>query len=294
MYVYHVATTLGGMARRAGLVLGGGGITGAAWEIGMIAGLKEAGVDLTTADLVIGTSAGAVVGAQILSGVPIEELYERQLRPPTGEIAIRFGLGNLGRFAVLMLLAGGGSGVRGRVGRAALRARTMTEAARKAIIAGRLPVHDWPERDLQITAVDAETGELMVFKRDSGVELVDAVAASSAVPMVYPAITINGRHYIDGGVRSIANADLATGSDPVVVLAPLRVARRRQRVEAQLQSLGPGVRSIVVSADETARNAMGRQALDPAFRAASARAGKAQAPMAAGAVGEVWALSRQK
>ena len=282
------------MAGRAGLVLGGGGITGAAWEIGMIAGLKEAGVDLTTAVLVIGTSAGAVVGAQILSGVPMEELYERQLRPPTGEVAIRFGLGNLGRFAALMLLPGDERGVRARVGRAALRARTMSEAARKTIIAGRLPMHEWPERELRITAVDALTGELVVFQRDSGVELVDAVAASSAVPMVYPAITINGRRYVDGGIRSVANADLAIGCDPVVVLAPLRVAlRRRQRVDAQLQSLGEGIRSIVVSADGTARKAMGRQALDPAFRAPSARAGKAQASLVAGAVAEVWALSRQ-
>ena len=260
----------------------------------MIAGLKEAGVDLTTADLVIGTSAGAVVGAQILSGVPIEELYERQLRPPAGEVAVRFGPGNLGRFLVLMLLPGNERGVRTRVGRAALRARTMSEASRKAIIAGRLPVQEWPERELHITAVDAETGELMVFKNDSGVELVDAVAASSAVPMVYPAITINGRRYIDGGVRSIANADLATECDPVVVVAPLRAGlRRRQRVDAQLQSLGPGIRSIVVSADATARKAMGRQALDPAFRAPSARAGKAQAPLVAGAVAEVWSLSRK-
>lgn len=279
------------MSGRAGLVLGGGGITGAAWEIGMIAGLKEAGVDLTTADLVIGTSAGAAVGAQILSGVPMEELYERQLRPPTGEVAVRLGLGNLGRFAALMLLPGNERGVRARVGRAAVNARTMSEAARKGIIAGRLPVHKWPERDLQITAVDAETGELVVFKRDSGVALIDAVAASSAVPMVYPAITINGRHYIDGGVRSVANADLATGCDPVVVLAPLQAALLfKQRVASQLQALGPGIRSIVVSADETARKAMGSQAMDPAFRAASARAGKAQAPLVARAVAEVWTI----
>jgi NTE family protein len=282
------------MSGRAGLVLGGGGISGAAWEIGMIAGLKEAGVDLTTADLVVGTSAGAVVGAQILSGVPIEDLYERYLRPPAGEVAVRLGLGNLGRFLALMLLPGNERGVRARVGRAALRARTMTEAARKGIIAGRLPVHEWPERDLRITAVDALSGELVVFTRDDGVELVDAVAASSAVPMIYPAITINGRRYVDGGVRSVANADLATGCDPVVVLAPLRAAlRRRQRVDAQLQSLGQGITSIVVSADATARKAMGRQALDPAFRAASARAGRAQAPLAAGRVAEVWALARQ-
>ena len=260
----------------------------------MIAGLKEAGVDLTTADVVIGTSAGAVVGAQILSGVPVDEMYERYLRPPAGEIAVRFGLVNIGRFAALMLLPGDERTVRARVGRAALRARTMTEADRKGIIAGRLPVHAWPERELQITAVDAESGELMVFKRDSGVELVDAVAASSAVPTVYPAITINGRRYIDGGVRSIANADLATGCDTVVLVAPLRAGvRRRQQVDAQLQSLGQGIKSIVVSADAIARKAMGRQVLDPAFRAASARAGKAQAALVAGAVAQLWTLSRR-
>lgn len=170
----------------------------------------------------------------------------------------------------------------------------MTEAARKEIIARRLPVHEWPERELRITAVDALSGELVVFTRASGAELVDAVAASTAVPMVYPAITIDGRRYVDGGVRSVANADLATGCDPVVVLAPLRAAlRRKQRVDAQLQSLGQGITSIVVSADATARKAMGRQALDPAFRAPSARAGKAQAPLVAAAIAEVWALSRQ-
>lgn len=282
------------MSGRSGLVLGGGGITGAAWEIGMIAGLKAAGVDLSTADVVIGTSAGAVVGAQIMSGVPIEELYERYLRPPIGEIAVRLGLGNLGRFVALMLLPGDERAVRARVGRTALRAHTMTESDRKEIIAGRLPVHEWPRRDLQITAVDAESGELIVFKRDSGVQLVDAVSASSAVPMIYPAITINSRRYIDGGVRSVANADLATGCDPMVVLAPLRAAlRRSQRIDAQLQALGQGVRSIVVSADAMARKAMGRQSLDPAFRAASARAGMAQAPLVAGAVAEVWTLSRR-
>ena len=68
-------------------MLGGGGITGIAWELGLLAGLAEGGVRLGEADLVVGTSAGSVVGAQLLSGAPVEELYASQLRPPSGEIA---------------------------------------------------------------------------------------------------------------------------------------------------------------------------------------------------------------
>src|SRR5260370_12082181 len=98
---------------------------------------------------------------------------------------------------------------RARLGRAALRAQTMTEATRRAIVASRLPVNTWPDRQLLITAVDAESGEFLTFNRDSGVELIDAVAASSAAPLVYPPTTINGRRYIDGGTRSATNAHLA-------------------------------------------------------------------------------------
>jgi len=277
------------MAGRA-LVLGGGGITGAAWEIGMLAGLRADGVDLTTADVVIGTSAGSLVGAQSRGGTPLDERCARQMRPPVGEVASKMGLGVLLRFVAPLLLPGDEQAARARIGRAALRARTMPEGERRRIIAGRLPSRTWPQRDLRITTVDAETGEFVVLRRDSGVELVDAVAASCAVPLVYPPVTINGRRYVDGGVRSVANADLAAGFDPIVVLAPIAVSfRRSQRLEVQL---GSGARSIIVTADAQALKAMGRQALDPARRAASARAGRTQAPTIARAVAQVWASVR--
>ena len=277
----------------AALVLGGGGITGAAWEIGMLAGLHAAGVDLTRADVVIGTSAGAVVGSQILSGVPIDDLYSRQFRDPVGEVTTHVPISTLVRFLVWTLLGGDEHQRMARIGRAAMRARTMPESERKRVISDRLPVKTWPKRDLRITAIDAESGEFVVFNRDSGVDLADAVAASCAVPLVYPPATIGERRFIDGGMRTAANADLAAGFDPIVALTPVGVALRRSRTaKGQIESLGRGIRSLVVKPDGHSRKAMGTQFLDPAFRAASARAGWAQATSVARAVEEVWASVR--
>ena len=277
----------GGEARA--LVLGGGGVTGIAWETGLLAGLAEAGIDLTTADLVVGTSAGSVVGAQILSGPTLQDLYAKQVEDATGEIAARMSPGTMLRFVLYAMWPGDDKRGRARLGHAASKAKTVSEAERLAVIARRLPKPDWPAGRLKITAVDAETGEARVFDRDSGVSLLDAVAASCAVPLVWPPITINGRRYIDGGVRSIANADLAAGSDRVVVLAPVTFSvRRSSSIAGQLASLGANVRSVVVSPDARARQAIGPNSLDPARRATSARAGRAQAEAVSGAIAKVW------
>jgi NTE family protein len=199
----------------------------------------------------------------------------------------------MARFLALMLLPGDPARARSRIGRAAMRARTMPEATRRGVIASRLPSTTWPDGDLRITTVDAETGEFVVLDRNSGVELVDAVGASCAVPLVYPPVTIRGRRYIDGGMRSASNADLAAGCDPVVALTPVSLALQRgQRAENQIASLGASTRSLVVSPDRQARKAMGTQSLDPAYRAASARAGRAQASSVAQAVKEVWSAVR--
>lgn len=279
-------------AQRRALVLGGGGITGIAWEMGVIAGLAAEGVDLSTADVVVGTSAGSAVGAQILSGVPLEELYEELLADPTGEVTASIGPSVLARFALAALTPGDGRRGRAYLGRAALRSRTVPESERREVIESRLRVGGWPETRFLVTAVDAETGEPRVFDRDSGVTLADAVGASCAVPVVWPPITIEGRRYMDGGVRSIANADLATGCDRVVVLAPVTFAfRKSMRISDQLAKLGPGVRSIVVSPDAAAVKAIGRNVLDPARRAASARAGRRQAGEVLASVQSVWSCA---
>jgi NTE family protein len=278
--------------QRTALVLGGGGVTGIAWEIGVLAGLARAGVDLTGADLVVGTSAGSVVGAQLTGGADLEVLFARQLEPPTGEQAARMTRSALLRYGLAALRSRGDDvGFRRRIGALALGAEraglTPTEQERLDVIGSRLISLEWPDRDLRITAVDAETGEFRVLDRTSGVPLLQAVAASCAVPGVYPPVTIDGRRYVDGGMRSAANADLAEGYDRVVVLAPIpRGMGPLASVDAQVT--GMVARVAVVSPDDAGRRAIGRNVLDPAARAGSARAGRAQAADVAAQVTEVW------
>jgi NTE family protein len=278
--------------QRTALVLGGGGITGIAWEIGLVAGLADAGVDLSGADLVVGTSAGSVVAAQLTSGADLAALYERQLEPASGEKAARLNRATLAQFGWAMLRSRGKDvEFRRRIGVLALAAEkagvTPPEQERIDVIGSRLVSTAWPERALVVTAVDAETGEFRTFDRDSGVPLVSAVAASCAVPGVYPPVTIDGRRYMDGGMRSAANADLAQGYDRLVVLAPIpRGFGPMASVDAQVT--GMVSRVAVVSPDADSRTAIGRNVLDPAARAPSATAGRAQAASVAEQVAEVW------
>jgi NTE family protein len=272
------------------LVLGGGGVTGVAWELGLLAGLAEAGVDLSGADVFVGTSAGSVVAAQVGSDLPVEDLYARQLTGPGAEIAARMSTGALLRWVAAMLTTRDPQRARARIGRLALAAKTMPEAERRAVIEDRLPVREWPRRRLLITAVDAATGDFRVFDRDSGVSLVDAVGASCAVPGVWPPVTIGGRRWMDGGARSVANVDLAAGCEHVVVVAPLTAGfGPLPSVATQVRELR-GASVVVVSPDAAAKKAIGRNALDPARRAPAARAGRAQAAGVAAAVAAAWAV----
>jgi NTE family protein len=278
--------------QRTALVLGGGGITGIAWEIGLLAGLAEAGTDLSGADLVVGTSAGSVVGAQLTCDAELEAMYARQLEPPAQEKVARMTRSNLARYGWAMLVSRGRDiEFRRRIGSLALAAEkaglTPPEQERLDVIGSRLVSRQWPDRSLVVTAVDAETGEFHAFDRDSGVPLLQAVAASCAVPGVYPPCTIDGRRYVDGGMRSAANADLAQGYDRLVVLAPIpRGIGPLASVDAQVTGLVSRV--AVVSPDEASRRAIGRNVLDPAARAGSARAGRAQAASVAERVADVW------
>ncbi len=280
------------------LVLGGGGTTGIAWEMGILLGLHDAGCDVTDAGLIVGTSAGSVVGAQITSGLNLADLYALQLRPleETKEQVVSFDWATL--FQVWMAGAGAADAqtARARVGAAALAARTMPEEARLEIIAARLPSQDWPNTQrLVVTAVDAQTGELVLFDRDAGVPLVRAVAASCAVPGVYPPVTIGSHRYVDGGVRSATNADLAKGSQRALILSTGTHLSGEQgnllhvTLEDELAELHQaGTLTLVVTPDEASAAARGPNPLDASRRGVSAEAGRAQGRLLAEQVRQFW------
>jgi NTE family protein len=278
------------MGNRA-LVLGSGGLTGIGWELGLLAGLAEQGIDLTGADLVVGTSAGSVVGAQITSGAPLDALYQAQLAPPNGEISASMTRRLQLRYLAAVLWSRSDARARVRLGRIALASPTLAEESRRAVIGARLPRHDWPaDQRLLITVVDAESGESAAFGASDGVGLVDAVAASCAVPGVWPPVEINGRRWMDGGMRSSANADLAAGYDRIVVLAPIAGGfRALPAASHQCRALtAAGHKVALITPDAAALAAIGRALLDPARAAPAARAGHAQATTAAPAIAATW------
>ncbi|MPV90315.1 patatin-like phospholipase family protein [Georgenia ruanii] len=276
------------------LVLGGGGSTGNAWLIGVIAGLFDAGLDVTTPDLTIGTSAGATAAAQIAGATPPELLAAILAAAPryrTGPARSDRGRGptrpvtnHLERTSAIIAAAEDPADMRRRMGAAALDMDAASDGSWhtqwRATVAERLPSHLWPQRAALITAVDAHTGEPAVFDRHSGVDLVDAVAASCASGLPH---RIGDRRYIDGGYRSNAeNADLAAGYARVLVLSPfggrtrtpLEWGMHLARQVDELRARGSRVETIFPDSDS--EHMFGASAMDPALRPPAARAGYAQ------------------
>lgn len=287
-----------GSPQRA-LVLAGGGVAGIAWEIGVLRGLADADRTLAEAimgaDLVIGTSAGSAVAAQITSGTPIERLYETQLDPESSEIRSPADpVATAAVFAAAAADADSPADLRQRIGMVALDAVTVDPGRRLAAIRARLPVPDWPDRRLWLVAVEASTGDRVVFDRFGGVSLLDAVAASCAVPGMWPPVAIADVPYIDGGVWSGTNADLAAGVEAVVVLTPaldepddpLMPGLREEIADLRTG----GTRAVeIVRADADTVAAFGDDPLDPATRAPCARAGRRIGRAAAERVAATWA-----
>jgi len=257
------------------LVLGGGGVAGIAWHTGILRGLADAGVDVTGADLVIGTSAGSTVAAKLGAGRPIGELFDRQVDPTTldSELSPPVSMAELiERLTPIFTGPFDDAERRRRLGVLALATETVGEDVRRAVFTGRLVGTAWPDRRIMVVAVDAVTGDRRVFDATSGVDLIDAVAASSAVPGVWPPVTLQGRRYIDGGVWSATNADLAAGSGRVLVLVPLS----DDALGAEGAELEGQDRNEILRPDAASLEAFGADVLDPAVRAPSARAGLTQ------------------
>jgi NTE family protein len=275
------------------LILGGGGLSGIAWETGVLAGLAAGGADVAAADFILGTSAGATVAAQLGSGLPLTELLGRQTVPELQSAELSPDIGRvielMESWEKLPLEYPDPAELRRVIGERALQVETVPEAERRAVIAGRLPRPSWPSRKLAVVAVEAQTGDVRLFDRDSGADLVDAVAASCAIPGIWPPVTIGGGRYIDGGTRSAVNADLAAGYARVLILAPMADPSLDEQVAGLIQAAGDGSVQALTPDDESIA-AMGINPLDPGVRAPVAQAGYTQGQRAAAEVGRLWQL----
>jgi NTE family protein len=299
------ATRRAPAAAERALVLGGGGSTGNAWVIGVIAGLVEAGLDVTGADLIIGTSAGSTAAAQVTGASPtrlMADILAAAPQPrtsPVGSHGERSPRGpaadHLERMSRIIAAAEDAADMRRRLGAAALHLDAASDgsgqARCRATVAARLPGQRWPDQAVLITAVDAQTGEPVVFDRHSGVDLVDAVAASTAGG---PAYRIGDHRYIDGGYRSVENADLAAGYGRVLVLSPFGGASRHPRewgthLAAQVDELrAGGSRVETIFPDSNSEHLFGANAMDLSLRPPAARAGHDQGRARAEQLIEFW------
>ncbi len=214
------------------LVLGGGGPVGVAWELGIAAGLLASGVDLAQADLVVGTSAGSITGALLKGGddvhdlaATVGDLFDRNASGSGADQVPAEGLAK-----VMETMMGSAASedlsedeLRAQIGAGALAATTISEDAFVDSIGAIFRGREWP-LGFACTAVDAVSGAFQIWDRTSEVQLERAIASSCSVPYIYPPITIGDRRYIDGGMRSPLNADLAAGHDKVIVVSCMVMA----------------------------------------------------------------------
>ncbi len=277
------------------LVLGGGGVAGIAWEVGVLSALQDAGVDLDAADLVVGTSAGSVVGAFVRNGA-VQQSFDQQHTPaPTTYVepapidveAVQQHIG------AALQGATGEQDARARLGRAAQQVvGGQSDDERTATFGETLPSTEWPAKALAVTAVDATDGTFRLLTVADGVPLPRAVAASCSVPFVWTPVTIDGRPYVDGGVRSGTNADAAAGHERVLVIAcgPEGPSPCGPWLDVAVEALRAGGSSVeVVVADSASQQAFGTNSLSLATQAPSAEAGRAQGAAVAEQIAAFWA-----
>lgn len=264
------------------LVLGGGGVAGIAWETGILAGLAAQGVDVTTADRIVGTSAGSVVGPQLASGIPLEDLFDAQIRQTVPEKFVPYALQEeKEHWTRITEGANDPAMAMRRIGDYAVSSAATSEHERLSIIEARLPRSEWPEKELILTSVDIHSGRLKTWTQQDGIPLSHAVAASCAMPGAWPPVTIAGRRYMDGGIESTTHATLAEGCDACLVIAPFPGGLwGGGSIEAELDAL-PNVATALLAPDDASIRAFGGNPLDPATRVPAAHAGRDQGMAAA-------------
>jgi NTE family protein len=272
------------------VVLGGGGITGIGWEVGILAGLLDEGVDLRNADTVIGTSAGSFVGTNFSSGADWDEVFAAQAHAAEHEPvmqtdpallqawqeAFRTGQGNAEKVGAAF----------GEVSRRF--PSSVSVEARRDTVRSRLRTNLWPET-MRVTITDSLTGELKLLGPADGVDIETATAASGAVPGIWPSVVIAEREYVDAGMVSAANASLAAGHDVVIVLAPMPAGYAGiPSAQDDVDRLNDNATAVLAAPDEQSREAIGTNPYNPARAEAAAAAGRQQGRALAAQVRDIW------
>jgi NTE family protein len=282
------------------LVLGGGGAVGVGWQTGLLLGLRETGVDMAGAEAIVGTSAGALVGALLSGGREVTDAVTS--------------LAALGQSIDPDSLAAGDeaflSAIRQTsldidplqalraIGRAAEEASTPAED----VYLGLFETLDgvaWPAA-FRCPAIDADTGDVVVWDQGSGVPLLHAVASSCAIPMLFPTVTIKGRRYMDGGILNHLNATAAPPTDVLVVLSchPLgsqgagvdsALASSVTRADAELAQFRLTRRLVAVEPDFSDIEAPANM-MDPSLAIQALQIGKRQAAGEAAAIEAAWRI----
>lgn len=210
------------MKNERALVLGGGGITGIAWESGVLAALIENGMKISQIDKIFGTSAGAFVGAVLSNNQDMKSYYHylNENKDPNEQTKLKKEVYEMWRQAYIQ-----GGNNQESIGRLLGEMIDQVQPVismkeRKKAIAKRLNDSKWTSQ-LVITAINARTGQLETINQQIGMDLIDSVAASEAVPGLWPHVTMTGKDYIDGGMVSSTNACLAKDFKQILIIAPL-------------------------------------------------------------------------
>ena len=288
-----------------GLVMGGGGLVGIAWELGVLAGLQEAaGLNPTSAAVIVGSSAGSVSGAQAALGRDLVDLVDRQRRTasrssrPTESETPRSGTSPDGDGAsgarqvrsvpqeildAMMSSTGSVEERAAKIGKMAMEADvTLEEDAYVESFRSFLGTDEWPEVDLRVTTAEAETGRSVVWSRDDGIDLIRAVASSCAIPCFFPPVSFRDKHYVDGprgGYMACLAEEKAL--DGILFVGPNAAMPPQLARQVELEELADKGMPVVMVTGGEAMVRIGMDLMNPALRAEAAEAGVADGREAA-------------
>lgn len=293
------AEDAGSAPQRRALVLSGGGPTGRAFEVGILKGLRDAGVDVTQPDLVVGTSAGGVLGSQLRAGDSVDAMYDALLTATDSGTGAPTDVGFdpayfLQTVQILNAATDVTPDLRVEIGNRALAApKAMSMDDQLHFIDTDLGglVHHWPSQPLELAAADVSTGTMRFFDSTQNAPIELALAASSALPGRVAPIDIGEQRYMDGMVGGACptgcwpNLDGAAGYDIIVVIMTGDAPPVDQEV-ARMRSLGSKL--IVISPNAEAAAARGQNPFDLSRLGPAAEAARHQATSLAGDVRNLW------